>query len=499
MKKLNTSFTLLALLLALLLAGCSLDAPSDPTGQVNDPTPADASTPYVAIGNSLTAGFMDSGLMKAGQANSYPMIVATQMGLNTDTFTQPWIDAPGIGTTDVSDVAPGHVAGVLAYNGSAENPVAPLGVTPDDAVAGLLLAVTQPTQYHNLGVPGAFSFDLMNAYSAGSSHGVNLGSPNSFFEFINRAGPLVGLFGNETVPAAPPAAGYETGSQFYQTIAKGPALVTAWIGGNDFLFGATSGEPIGHPAITPAAVFAGNYGGFLGTLAGGLSARNGFPTPIITATLPLVRNIAYFLDRQTFDTVFGALGLTYEEADAEYILFTNFLGSDLPTTPGGELPAAMTLDIAEVAYLDNEVIGAYNTAIVGTMGVILGNPGAPIEQLPIVDFNAAMDDLRASDPGAARHFLFHKITNPTGTIADWAASTYFSLDGVHPNNKGYAFTANAFLAKINDVTGSSWAQVPVDAFVWDPTYGVPIPANAAQGGITKLSPEVVQAMRRSYR
>ena len=496
MKKLNMSFTLIALLLALLLAGCSLDAPSDPTGQVNDPGPADASTPYVAIGNSLTAGFMDSGLMKAGQANSYPMIVATQMGLNKDTFTQPWVDAPGIGTTDVSESAPNHVAGVLHYNGTG---VVPLGVTHEDAVAGLLLAVTQPTQYHNLGVPGAFSSDLMNAYSAGSSYGVNLGSPNTFFEFINRAGPMVGLFKNVEVPPNAPAPGYQTGSQFYQVIAKGPALATAWIGGNDFLFGATSGEPIGHPAITPAAVFAQNYGGFLGSLAGGLAGRNGFPTPIIGATLPLVRNIAYFLDRTTFDAVFGALQLTFEEADAEYILFTDFLGSDLPTTPGGELPAAMTLDTAEVAYLDTEVIGAYNAAIEGTFEMILGTGDVDIGMLPIVDFNAAMDDLRAENPGAARHFLFHKITNPTGSIADWAASTYFSLDGVHPNNKGYAFVANAFLEKINQVTGSSWAQVPVDAFVWDPTYGAPIPSNAARGGITKLSPEVVEAMRMSYR
>ena len=149
MKKLNMSFTLIALLLALLLAGCSLDAPSDPTGQVNDPGPADASTPYVAIGNSLTAGFMDSGLMKAGQANSYPMIVATQMGLNKDTFTQPWVEFPGIGTT-TKGIPGGMVAGVLHYNGST---VIPRGLTPSDEVAGLLLAVTQPTQYHNLGVP----------------------------------------------------------------------------------------------------------------------------------------------------------------------------------------------------------------------------------------------------------------------------------------------------------------------------------------------------------
>jgi len=490
MKKLITSVTMLALLLALLLAGCSLDDPADPTDQVNDPTTADASTPYVAIGNSLTAGFMDSGLMKAGQANSYPMIVATQMGLNKDTFTQPWIEAPGIGTYGLSE---GQVSGVLHYTGTS---VAPLDSTPSAQVPGLLLAVAQPTQYHNLGVPGAFSFDLMNAHSAATSYGVNLGSPNTYFEFINRAGDLVSLFKNIEVPANPPAPGYQSGSQFYQTIAKGPALVTAWIGGNDFLFGATSGEPIGHPAITPAATFATNYGGFLHSLAGGLLQRNGFAPTIVAATLPLVRNITYFLDKETFENTFGAR--SYEEPDTEYILFTDFLASGLLTDPSTPLPVTLTLDTEEVNYLDNEVIGAYNTAIQTVVAQVNGNPAVPAHA-DFVDFNANLDALGDTNPEAKRHFLFLRIIHPEDTIAETAARTYFSLDGVHPNNHGYVFTANGFLEIINKVTGSSWSPVPPEAVTWDPTYGVPVPAKAAQGGITQISPEVAEAMRRSFR
>jgi hypothetical protein len=477
---------MLSLLLALLLAGCSLEAPSDPTDQVNDPGPADASTPYVAIGNSLTAGFMDSGLMKAGQANSYPMIVATQMGMNQDTFTQPWIDAPGIGTTDVGD---GNVSGVLYFNGTS---VGPLAITPEAEVSGLLLAVAQPTQYHNLGVPGAFSFDLMTAYSAGTSFGVNLGKPNSFFDFINRAVEPVNLFGNVSVPADPPAPGYETGSQFYQVIAKGPALVTAWIGGNDFLYGATSGEPIGHPAITDAATFAANYGGFLHSLAGGLLKRNGFPPTIIGATLPLVRNITYFLDRPTFEGVFGVR--VYDEPEAEYILFTDFLSAGMPAT----LPVDMTLDTEEVVYLDTQVIGAYNTAIQTVVAQVDGNPDVPANA-GFVDFNANLDELGTTNPEAKLHFLFLRIMHQEDTIAETAARTYFSLDGVHPNNHGYVFTANGFLEIINQVTGSDYAQVPPEAVTWDPTYGMPIPAKAAQGGIPQVSPEVAESMRWSFR
>ena len=486
MKKLIASIAMLALLLALLLAGCSLDAPSDPTGQVNDPGPADASTPYVAIGNSLTAGYMDSGLMKAGQASSYPLIVATQMGMNQDTFTQPWIDAPGIGTTDVGA---GNVSGVLYYNGAS---VGPLAITPEAGVPGLLLAVARPTQYHNLGVPGAFSFDLMNAYSAGTSYGVNLGSPNSYFDFINRAVEPVNLFGNISVPAAPPAPGYETGSQFYQVIAKGPALVTVWIGGNDFLFGATSGEPIGHPAITDAATFAANYGGFLHSLAGGLLQRNGFPPTIIGCTLPLVHNIPYFLDRPTFEGVFGVR--IYDEPEAEFILFTDFLSEGMPAT----LPVNMTLDTAEVTYLNTEVIGAYNTAIQTFVAQVNGNPAVPANA-DFMDFNAIMDALRGTEPEALRHFLFLGIIHPEDTIAETAARTICSLDGVHPNNSGYAVVANGFLEKINELTGSSYSPVLREDYTWDPTYGMPIPAKAAQGGIPQISPEVAESMRWSFR
>jgi lysophospholipase L1-like esterase len=496
MKKLITTIALLPVLLALTLAGCSLDAPSDPTGELNPAGPGDAMNQLVAIGNSLSAGFMDSGLMKAGQASSFPLIVATQMGI--EDFTQPWIEFPGIGTTDVGA---GNISGVLYYNGSM---VQPVGVTPQDQLAGLLLAAAQPTQYNNLGVPGAFSFDQLTAHSASTSYaaGPPFSRPNSYFEFINRSGadtPQLRLFANVEVAAAPPAPGYQTGSQFYQAVAQGPAMVTAWIGGNDFLFGATSGDPQGpaNALITPAATFSVNYGTFMNTLAAALLSRNGFPPRIVTATLPSVRNIPYFLDRPSFEAVFGA-GYTYSEVDVEYILFTDFLASGLTADPTGTLPTNLTLSAVEVAYLDNQVIGAYNGAIRTVVAQLNGNPDVPA-QAAFVDFDTALDNLRGSDPDALRHFLFLRITSPGESIAETAARPYFGLDGVHPNNKGCAFVANEFLKEINLLLGTDYAQVPVDAFVWDPTYGQPIPAKNMTGGIPTISPEVAEAMKMSFR
>ncbi len=67
---------------------------TDPTDQVNDPTPADASTPYVAIGNSLTAGVQSGGLVDKFQNVSFPALIAESARLGA--FEMPLVSEPGI-------------------------------------------------------------------------------------------------------------------------------------------------------------------------------------------------------------------------------------------------------------------------------------------------------------------------------------------------------------------------------------------------------------------
>src|SRR5690606_13533204 len=48
-------------------------------------------TSYVAIGNSLTAGYMDGTVYASGQANSFPSMLAQQFSLvGGGSFTQPY-------------------------------------------------------------------------------------------------------------------------------------------------------------------------------------------------------------------------------------------------------------------------------------------------------------------------------------------------------------------------------------------------------------------------
>ena len=120
MKTLKTIVNLT--MLALLTAGCSVESPSvvDPAPVVQ-PSGAGIFANYMAMGNSLTAGFMDGGLIDAGQASSYPNLIARQMGYPAGSFGQPLLNFPGVGSTDSGD--PLSVSGVLHFNGSTAIPV----------------------------------------------------------------------------------------------------------------------------------------------------------------------------------------------------------------------------------------------------------------------------------------------------------------------------------------------------------------------------------------
>ncbi|HLP40855.1 MAG TPA: hypothetical protein VK465_05055, partial [Fibrobacteria bacterium] len=75
----------------LLLGGCFDDDAEDAKISRAD---------YLAVGNSLTAGYQNSGLRRDWQDSSYPALIARQMGLAN--FQIPFIDTPGLGSTPVA-------------------------------------------------------------------------------------------------------------------------------------------------------------------------------------------------------------------------------------------------------------------------------------------------------------------------------------------------------------------------------------------------------------
>ena len=456
---------IMAVLPVIFLGACSVDSPEHPDDlkQVWG---------YMSLGNSLTAGFMDSGLYMPGQLGSFPRLIAGQMGIDTtfggSDFTQPYVGFPGLGSSDPD--TPGNIAGVLYYDG---NGVDILGETPMQDVPQLLLASSVPTPYHNLAVPGAFLIDVMHAFNIGSGHGASIGQPNPFFLFINRV-PV--LFPNNSVEG-PPA--YESGSMFGQAVAKGAGIVTLWIGNNDVLGGATEGSPVIGENITDPGVFSAQYNTLLQALAEALVQRNGVPSTIVVGNIPSITDIPYFMTVQQFETAMGGTWEPgYEEdGSASGMLVTLpalSYGADHPDDP---LPANYTLNHPEVTTVGNAVT-AFNATI--------SNAVATINQLypgscALFDANTMMAELPQE---RKTHFLF-ALDDPAneGDPALAAASTYFSLDGVHPNQKGYGMIANAFLVEINRLRGTSYPPVNLDDLTWDPLYGQEIvPVSGGKGG-----------------
>jgi lysophospholipase L1-like esterase len=457
MKRFCLGMTGSAAVLTLLLCGCSVETPDHPALEVAQPTGPQIFANYVAIGNSLTAGFMDAGLHMAGQRDSYPAIIARQMGLDaspgSQQFTQPWIAHPGIGRTDTGD--PDLIAGVLYWTGTS---IDVIGATPLAQVPALAIAQAFPIPYNNLAVPGATVVDVAQAVDATTS----LAGDNSFFDLILR-NPT---FGNVTMLG--------------QCIARGPTLVTMWIGNNPWLSGATSGAPVADAGgnIVPASVFAALFEQIISGIENGVMARTGYAPVIVAANIPSVTSFAYFLPKPVFDMVAGGQIPTVEE-DVALVCFPAlaYLGG------GGQppLPDYLTLTTDEVSLVET-VVGEYNDHI----DTICAAHG-----VSVVDVSALLEELMTQgiDGLTGAHFILQQpFPNPAGPV------TAFSLDGLHPNNMGQGIIANAFIDKINEAAGVALAPVDVASLTWDPTYSAYAPRGSDRSGPGLISAAAARAL-----
>ncbi len=478
--------------LALGLFACEpeFDNPIDESGTYSSGA-ADFSR-FVAVGNSLTAGFMDGTVFRSGQQNSFPNIMAEQFTLaGGGTFTQPSYDddandsggfllggnpLPGFDTRLVID----------ASEGGPEN----LNVMPTMEVSNL-----QATAYNNMGIPGAKSFHL-GAPGYGDIANLAIGAANPYY--VRHA----------TAPNA---------TVIGDAVSLDPTFFALWIGNNDILAFATSGgtgvDRTGNPNvlsygfndITDPGVFAFTYQGLVDALT-----ANGAKG--IVATLPDVTSIPYFttvpynpipMDAATaafanngYATYNGGLQfavgnglLTADEAARRTINFvagqnavviededlTNltgfgipsyrqatvndlmvlpslgFIGPD-PTNPaiinGVNVPLSdrWVLTATEIELVRNART-AYNNTIIGI---------AQANDLAIADMAVILEELvsglRTSDGQIYTNNYFDGSSDALSTAV-------FSLDGVHPNSRGYAIVADQFIQVINEKYGANVPRV----------------------------------------
>ncbi|MFD2916759.1 SGNH/GDSL hydrolase family protein [Psychroserpens luteus] len=475
-------------------------------------------TTFVAVGNSLTAGYSDGTLFMRGQETSFPNILSQQFALaGGGVFTQPSInDNVGgllLGGTQITGPR-------LIFNPATQTP-GPISGTPTTDITNIVAG-----PYNNMGVPGAKSFHLLAPGYGNISNFPAAANPY----FIRMASTP-----NATV--------------LEDALAQNPTFFSLWIGNNDVLGYATSGGDGSNP-ITDQATFDGAMTALVSSLTA--NSTNG-----IIANIPNVADTPYFttvpyapLDPTnpsfgpqipTLNSVFGALNPIFQAIDPSRIivfsqtaaspvviqdetltniapqifgtlmasatfpafisnfgldgnnplvvqsaagLLANLYGqsrqatsSDLIVLPSSSIIGTvnqMTADALVQAGLPEAVAGQFSTE-----GVTLPLEDKwvllPSEQTEIQNattaFNQTIANLATQYDLAffdVNTFFSNVATSgfQAGSAfmtADYVTGGTFSLDGVHPSPRGYSVISNQMIGIINTKYGSNLPTVnPVD-------------------------------------
>lgn len=289
---------------------------------------------YVAIGNSLTAGYMDATVYKSGQMNSFPNLLAQQFALvGGGEFTQPSY------ADDVNDLGGfSGVPGTTRYIINAGFKTYPSGTIYLDSLGkpvskGLqritgtstISLTSQQKAFNNMGVPGAKSFHL------------NLPGYASLNPYYGRM------------------ATSSSATVIGDAMTKNPTFFTNWIGANDVLAFASSGgvgvdqfaagnnNPMtyGFNDITSAGVFQQSYSTLLNILT-----SNGAKG--VVATIPNITSIPFFTTVPYNPLTAYSLGRSVTDATIENAPKSQVVGtgqaviSQLNTQLYGPLKQALT-------------------------------------------------------------------------------------------------------------------------------------------------------------
>ena len=498
--------------IAIIAAGFTSCEPEFENPVVADYSAGEANfSSYVALGNSLTAGYMDGTMYKSGQANSFPKLLSQQFALvGGGAFTQPSYE------DDVN-----NLGGIAGLTGTRLIIDASQGRPEPIAGTSTIMLTAQNTAYNNMGVPGAKSFHLL-APGYGNPAGLATGQANPYFvrHAVNQA----------------------TSTVLGDAMIKNPTFFTNWIGAYDILSYATSGgtrpdnpftttvdesllpatDQTGNPNpasyggndITDPAFFQGAYSQIINTLT-----SNGAKG--VVATIPSVTSIPYFttvpyaplsptalggatnvaaLNAQLYGPLNGIF-TAYGEPDRVQLLsataanplliydedavdrsaqiagaLTPSLGAPTAAAFGAVFGKARQAKATDLVVLTaSSIIGTPNASSPSTMinlnGVSYPMPSKWVltstEQAKVaaattaynasIKAIAASKDLAIADMNAILNQLVNGLKADNGTLytANYFAGgtsefkVLFSLDGVHPNARGYSVIANEIIKVIN--------------------------------------------------
>ena len=473
-----------------LLVGCADEAPPSPgLGGVTV-------NKYVAIGNSLTAGYQSSALYASGQMYSFPNLIATQMrsaGAAIGTFEQPTWPDPGNPDPLTGKAARYELISLVGPT------IGPRGLTVTAAAPSNATTLMRP--YDNLGLPGAPLAGFMDTVG----------------------GVLHGGFGAAIIRSA----GGLPKSPHRQMVALNPDLVTFWLGANDVLGYATTGG-LSPSAPTPSATFNALYSQAIGAI------RTALPNAkILVGNIPDVKAVPFFTTvgpqlkaNSTLNVVFVAGGYFCFQKAGEAgtgsgrTRFTESVGQPLITLVGGRVaPLVGTSTYAPwralggpyANYATAQALGIDSTQPFGLHpanpfpnAYVLDSLEQTIAVQAVANFNETIATVAAANNAKLVDFhgFFNEVASHGVVVSGQTMTTayitggLFSLDGVHPSSRGYGVIANKWIEVMNREYGMSIPAVDIAAIpgLLATGYGA-----ADTKGFPNVDPDLLDSFRKLFK
>jgi lysophospholipase L1-like esterase len=446
---------------------------------------------YVALGNSLTAGFSDNALFIEGQKGAWTNVLAEQFKLvGGGVYKTPFMNDNIGGLLFLGNANP-RFGPRLFFNGAGPAPVSGTSTTE-------VFAPNTGGPYNNMGVPGAKSFHLLSD-GYGNPANLALGLANPYFVRFASAP-------NKSI--------------LQDAMAQTPTFFSLWIGNNDILGYATAGgvtsaqDPVNGGDITPPSGVPGV--GFDGTYTALVTTLTSGGAKGVVANIPNVTSIPYFttvpynpvtIDAATAAALNGATAygaynagllqlknanlITEAErakrtitfvagAPNPVVLIDESLQDLTPFNPGltrmRQATAKDLLVLPSRSFIGTTVGG--NAALVNGVSVPLADKWV-LTEAEVLEIKTATDayNVTIAALAASKNLAFldaNKLLNQVATTGIAGngfliKSTYvtggaFSLDGVHPSPRGYALIANEFIKVINAKYGSNLKGVDLSKY-----------------------------------
>jgi hypothetical protein len=432
-KSYTSKFSFLFLFLAGAFISCTPDL------QAPAPQPGEADfTKTIAVGGNFMAGYQDGALGMEGQRLSLPALLAEQFKqVGGGSFMQPLMpDNSGFGLHSKPWEGTFVTASELNYRTDCKGvtSLGPIKSYISVSSASPYLQGTAGNGFQNLSAPFARMQDYFNP-SFGLSY--SAGNPNPYYNrFASNPG---------------------SSTLYFDAKAQNASFIMIWSGMEDIYEYARYG---GYNVNIASSA---SFSAYLDTLLSGLTANgakgvianiphpSSFPfyTLISPRGLQLTQDKADSLNLLTgglFNLQEGTNGFIIEDSNApfgyrqmvegEYVLLSvptdslkcDFLGAFT------ELPDKYTLDSTEVKVLE-QAINDYN-AVIAQKASQYG--------LALADMNSYLGSVKSGI-----------MWDGVKMDATFVSGGFYSLDGFHPNQKGYAQIANEFIRVINARYGST--------------------------------------------